>query len=393
MGSVYEVKQVSTGRRRALKVMKPELVVDDALRYRFAQEAKITSIVQSEHVVDVVAAGIEGDTPWIVMELLDGEDLGTRLERGALSFDETRAILVQVGAALTVAHAAHVVHRDLKPENIFLCGPSRSRVKILDFGIAKIVAAATVATVQNTEALGSPIWMAPEQMELGMVSPASDIWSLGLLAFTMLTGKVFWKAFGQSNVHRIFQEVLTEALPPASVRAAELGVPGKLPPWFDAWFTRCVDRLPISRFKTATEALTAFSAPVTPTRKRSVLPFVSIGLLVAAVAVGTYFVIPRLTRAEAAPATSTTLAIDDGPAESPSAAPTPIASVARPLQLPPTIGHPKGKVITTRPAPKTSPSYNAVDGTGDAWHPVSTPTPTPSMSPPFQTPRGSKAQF
>ncbi len=224
MGSVYEVKQISTGRRRALKVMLPELVADEDLRRRFEQEARVSSLFESPYVVEVIAAGVELDTPWIAMELLVGEDLDTRLTRGGpLGEMEVRRVLAQVCDALGNAHRAGVVHRDLKLENVFLAankGNSSPIVKLLDFGIAKIVADRTGSTVANTQAVGSPIWMAPEQTDHGMVTPAADVWALGLLAFTLFTGKVFWRSFGTPNVHRVIKEVTLDPIPLAG-RIAE----------------------------------------------------------------------------------------------------------------------------------------------------------------------------
>jgi hypothetical protein len=119
MGAVYIAEQLSTGRRRALKVMRPELVANPELRKRFEQEARIGAKIDSEHVVEVHAAGIDPATgmPWLVMELLAGEDLAKTIERrGALPPNEARAVLEQLCHAIGAAHAAGIVHRDLKPE-------------------------------------------------------------------------------------------------------------------------------------------------------------------------------------------------------------------------------------------------------------------------------------
>src|SRR5690606_32766264 len=152
MGEVYVAEQVSTGKRRALKVMKPELVSDSSLVARFEQEAKAGSKIASEHIVDVLGAGVDSDSkvPWIAMELLEGETLAAMLDKkGALSVGEVRVLFAQIGHALAAAHAAGVVHRDLKPENIFVAKVMQLgvsfKVKILDFGIAKLIEEAAVA--------------------------------------------------------------------------------------------------------------------------------------------------------------------------------------------------------------------------------------------------------
>src|SRR5262249_51675124 len=123
MGAVYVVKQVSTGEERALKVMHPLLVNNAEARQRFEQEARVAWRVASEHVVEIHAAGVDegSGVPFIVMELLRGEDLATRVERsGPLSLGQTRELFRQVCHAIAAAHAKGIVHRDLKPSNVFL---------------------------------------------------------------------------------------------------------------------------------------------------------------------------------------------------------------------------------------------------------------------------------
>ena len=270
MGSVYVAEQISTGRRRALKLMLPQIVESAELRRRFEQEARIGSRIESEHVVEVVGAGVDeaSGTPWLAMELLIGEDLSTTLERrGALDVSEVRTILEQMCHALGAAHAAGIVHRDLKPENIFLAETKRANqsrmVKVLDFGIAKLVAE---ATTRHTAAVGSPSWMAPEQSERGSITAAADVWSIGLLAFTLLTNQSFWLSthLEGATIQQVMKETLFEAIPPASVRAEAFGVAHLLPPWFDAWFARCLHRDPRERLQNATEAWRALQGLVQP---------------------------------------------------------------------------------------------------------------------------------
>ena len=260
MGAVYTAEQLSTGKQRALKVMHPSLVADSGLQERFVQEARVGSMIPSDHVVEVVAAGVDATTgqPWLVMELLSGEDLAEHVaRRGPFALSELPSILRPIFHALAAAHARGIVHRDIKPENIFLASTMSSTqpitVKVLDFGIAK-VAAQALGTA--TTAIGSPIWMAPEQTESrSHVSPATDVWSLGLLAFWMLTARPYWRAAqGGSSVAQLMREVLFEPIEPASRRAAEHGFAGALPSGFDTWFARCVARNPSERFADATQA-------------------------------------------------------------------------------------------------------------------------------------------
>ncbi len=266
MGAVYVAHQLSTGRERALKLMHPLLAEDDAMRRRFEQEARIGSRIKSAHVVEVIAAGIDADShmPWLAMELLEGEDLAAYVARcGALPLHDVDHILGQACHALGAAHAVNVVHRDLKPENIFLSRAHQkgapTLVKLLDLGIAKMVAE---ATARDTAAVGTPLWMAPEQTG-GSVGPRADVWAIGLLAFWMLTGRCYWRCSHQEDsepsVMNVLREVVVDPLEPASQRAASFGAEARLPAGFDDWFARCVVREPEQRFANAAEAYQGFA--------------------------------------------------------------------------------------------------------------------------------------
>jgi serine/threonine protein kinase len=265
MGAVYHATQISTGKPRALKVMLPTLVADPQLRKRFEQEARIASLIESEHVVETVGAGIDQATgmPWLAMELLSGEDLSKVVEsRGALTAGEVQQVFEQLCHAVGAAHRVGVVHRDLKPENIFLAQARRAgvtfTVKVLDFGIAKIVAE---ASTKQTAAMGSPIWMAPEQADgTSAITPASDVWALGLIAFYLLTGKSYWRSGNDdaATIPQVLKEVLFEPIMDANLRATELGTP--IPAGFDAWFAQCVVRDPSARFQDASLAGAALAA-------------------------------------------------------------------------------------------------------------------------------------
>lgn len=261
MGAIYVVEQVSTGKHRALKLMLPQLVADASLRKRFEQEARVGSLIDSEHVVEVVGAGVDGatHTPWIAMELLVGEDLSQVIaQRGAFAPSEVLVVFEQLCHAVGAAHRAGVVHRDLKPENIFMARSRRAgsefTVKVLDFGIAKIVAEAKTT---RTAALGSPMWMAPEQTDGSKVGYPADVWALGLIAFHLLTGRFFWTAANadETTVTQLLREVLFEPIPPASARAQGIDANLALPRAFDDWFARCVTRDPAARFQNADEAI------------------------------------------------------------------------------------------------------------------------------------------
>jgi len=278
MGKVYLVEQLSTGKQRALKVMHPEFASDEASRARFAQEARAGARIKSEHVVEVVAAGVDDQThlPWIAMELLDGEELGRRVRRaGHLPPGEVLELFRQLVHGLGEAHRLGLVHRDLKPENLFVAVARRDStpftLKILDFGIARL-AQESQAMTAGTRPVGTPRWMAPEQSEeRARITPATDVWALGLLAFHLLTGRYYWRAANSdSSLTTLMRELVLEPLEPASVRAAALGAGPAIPPGFDAWFSRCVVREQESRFPDADAALRALvpllesAAPWTP---------------------------------------------------------------------------------------------------------------------------------
>ncbi len=264
MGSVYVVIQISTGKRRALKLLASQLVNNAEMRERFVREAQAAAEIESDHVVEIVTAGVdeESKTPYIAMELLRGEELADAVDRrGAFPLGEVREILAQIGHALERAHAQRIVHRDLKPENIFLALPRRRgttfTAKLLDFGVAKFLALG--ASEMGTAPVGSPLFMAPEQTDsFGNICPATDVWALGLLAFYLLTGKSYWLGAERASVPALLREVCLDPLVTASFRAEQLGVSDSIPEGFDEWFGRCVDREVDQRYVEAGEAVRAF---------------------------------------------------------------------------------------------------------------------------------------
>jgi len=262
MGAVYVVEHVTTGKRRALKVMLPHLVRDQASRDRFEREARIGARIESDNVVEVVDAGVDEGTglPFLVMELLDGVDLDHVIEsQKTIPPAGVADIVDQLCDALGRGHAIGVVHSDLKPENVFLEKPRRRgvafTVKVMDFGIAKLISD-EVREARVTTPMGSPLWMAPEQTQRGAaITPATDVWALGLLVYRMLTGVSYWRGAnapdGTVSVGGLVLEVVVQPLDPASLRAREMGVAALLPAGFDAWFARCVVREQDQRFANA----------------------------------------------------------------------------------------------------------------------------------------------
>lgn len=289
MGAVYVVEQLSTGRKRALKLLLPSLLQNEKSRERFEQEARVASRIQSDHVVEVVAAGVDAASgaPWLAMELLEGETLADRLARtGPMRPAEVLEVLRQLCHALGAAHATGLVHRDIKPENIYLAAPRREGIpftlKILDFGIAKLTEDVR-GQGGATGAIGSPLWMAPEQASAAGVGPPADVWALGLVVFHCLTARHYWRSASapDATLQGLLKEVMFDPLAPASARASELGAAGLLPPGFDDWFGRTVVREPAHRFADATAALAALHPVLNPLSPTLTLPSAGAGAAAA----------------------------------------------------------------------------------------------------------------
>ena len=268
-GLVYAATDRTTEKRVAIKVLGPHVLHERAAREKLRLEAIVAGRVESEHIVQVWDAGVDGVTgfPFLVMELLRGYDLQHWVEQhGPLDAAVAVEYLRQVASGLDKAHSwidseqrpAPIVHRDLKPENLFLTHREDGSplVKILDFGLAKVISGS--ATL-STEVRGTPLYMAPEQLTQAPVTPATDIWSIGLIAFFLLTGKCYWKS-GRGNsavLPAVLKEVGDGPTDLPRSRLKEIGVDISLPSAFDQWFLRCVNLDPLRRFPTAGKAVRA----------------------------------------------------------------------------------------------------------------------------------------
>jgi serine/threonine protein kinase len=254
MGAVYEVEHEHTGQRLALKILTQQ---PGASVERFRREARAASLIKSDHIVRVTDADVApelGGTPFLVMELLDGQDLERATGNQPAPAVHVVAWLRQVARALVKAHEAGLVHRDLKPENLFLTrgDDGEPLVKILDFGIAKMAAEVSSLTASDTF-LGTPGYMAPEQTDSRgpPVTYRADLYTLGLIAFKLLMGRAYWRS---GSLAQLLAQILAEPMVPASERGSTLG------PAFDAWFKRACDRDPEKRFASAAEQIEALAA-------------------------------------------------------------------------------------------------------------------------------------
>jgi serine/threonine protein kinase len=230
MGAVYKAKQIALEKMIAIKVLHRELTTDDAFTSRFKREAKAASRLDHPNSVRVIDFGIEPDgTMYIAMELLDGRDLlRVLVEDWPLSGPRIAGILMQALAALSVAHDMGVVHRDLKPENIMVLagtndeGQATDVVKVCDFGIAKMTALRSEKISQLGGPLtgqglvvGTPEYMSPEQGRGDSLDLRSDLYSVGVILFQLLTGRVPFEA--ESALGIVFKHVTEEPARPSSI--------------------------------------------------------------------------------------------------------------------------------------------------------------------------------
>jgi len=215
MGEVWEATDHVIGRTVAIKILKDEYMGDPGFLERFRAEARHAALVNHEGIASVFDYGEENGSAFLVMELVPGEALSTILERdGSLSTDKTLDIVAQTSAALQAAHAAGLVHRDIKPGNLLITPDGR--VKITDFGIARI--ADQVPLTATGQVMGTVQYLSPEQASGHPASPATDIYSLGIVAYECLAGK---RPFtGESQVAIAMAQINEQPPPlPATVAA------------------------------------------------------------------------------------------------------------------------------------------------------------------------------
>ncbi len=218
MGVVYVAEHPRIGRKVAIKVLLPEYSQNPEVVARFFTEARASSAIKNEHIIDIIDFGeLPDKSSYIIMEWLEGQSLTQLLEReGRVSQERALHIARGIGRALQSAHSHNIVHRDLKPDNIFLVtrGDDHEFAKVLDFGIAKLLGnegagAPVVASKTRTGAIiGTPIYMSPEQCRGVAVDERSDIYSLGIIVYQMLCGQV---PFAAEGLGELLLKHMTEA--------------------------------------------------------------------------------------------------------------------------------------------------------------------------------------
>jgi serine/threonine-protein kinase len=229
MGVVYEASHARLVRRFAVKLLYQEVASNPEAIARFRREAEITSSLGHQHIVEVIDFNHCADgTPYIVMELLEGEDLGSRIKRrGKIALPQASEIVRQAASALQAAHQKGIVHRDLKPQNLFLCRREDREifVKVVDFGVSKMIGADTGVLTQGRALLGTPYYMAPEQAleRSAEVDARSDVYALGVILYEMLTGL---PPFVAESIPTLLYKIVHEEAPP--LRAARPDLPPSL---------------------------------------------------------------------------------------------------------------------------------------------------------------------
>jgi serine/threonine-protein kinase len=251
MGAVWRATHLGLGEPVAIKLVSADFVRSREGLRRFDTEAKAAAKIGGRHVPRVFDNGVlEDGTPYLVMDLLQGQTLFARIHKeGPIPLPETVSILDQCGRALTRAHSLGIIHRDIKPDNIFLAHSvdedGEYVVKVLDFGIAKLTDASdgSVSATRTGAILGTPTFMSPEQARgIRGIDHRADLYSLGLVAYTMLTGNL---AFTGESIGDLLIQICVNPLP--SLRA---GAPW-LPPAMEDWFQKACARDPDARFPTA----------------------------------------------------------------------------------------------------------------------------------------------
>ena len=253
MGSVWRATHTGLGEQVAVKLVSSAFARSSEALRRFDTEAKSAAKLRSRHVPQVFDNGVlEDGTPYLVMELLHGESLAARINRlGPIPLPETVGIVEQCCRALGRAHSLGIVHRDIKPENIYLAhsvDDDSYIVKVLDFGIAKVASPLSDDGRSSTRTgtlLGTPLYMSPEQARgLRSIDSRTDLYSLGLVSYTMLTGRL---PFSGETLGDLLLQICAEPLPSLCALAPSL------PPPMEDWFRKACARTPDERYSSAQE--------------------------------------------------------------------------------------------------------------------------------------------
>jgi eukaryotic-like serine/threonine-protein kinase len=243
MGSVYEVRHKALGKRFALKALRKDLALDGEIAARFIQEARTAAAVSHPGLVEITDFGrLDSGQVYFVMELLEGQSLAALLRNsGPLPAARGLEIVRQIAHALKAAHDASIVHRDLKPDNIHVgrSDGERDRVKIVDFGLAKVIGASRLTS--SGMVFGTPHYMSPEQAAGEVVDHRADIYALGVVMYEMFTGKVPFEADSYMGV--LTKHMYMEPEPPSALSEEIRGLGG-----LQDVILRCLSKRPEARY-------------------------------------------------------------------------------------------------------------------------------------------------
>jgi serine/threonine protein kinase len=259
MGEVYSGRHRRTKREVAVKLLHPHLVDDPVVMARFRREAEIVGSIGSDHIVDIIDIDNDDDQPFMVLELLDGDNIADFVERdGPMSPEFAAEVFTQMATGLDAAHRADIVHRDLKPQNVVLAETEAGlRVKLLDFGISKIRGNATAIT-REIALIGTPDYMSPEQAvgATDDVGPPADIFAMGALMYYSLTGH---RPFSAGSVPALLKRICDEEPVPLTRRRRDLGDRAAA---IEAVLVIAMAKEPAQRYDTSVELASEFRAAV-----------------------------------------------------------------------------------------------------------------------------------
>jgi serine/threonine protein kinase len=277
MGVVYRAVDEKLGRPVAIKLLHAERSADAHARTRFLREARAASTLDHPNIGTVYEIGESDGAPYIVMALYEGETLRARLSRGRIPDAESVAITRQLAAALAAAHQAGIVHRDLKPANVMLLPDGQ--LKLLDFGLAKLVSSDESSLTREGAILGTLAYMAPEQLRASSdVDARADLWALGALVYEILSGQ---PPFGLGPAANVIGRILSGD-PPA--------LPATAPRWLAAIALRLLSKDPRDRLASAQAVADQLAReeppPPAPSEKRSERRKLWVGLAVLAFPLG-----------------------------------------------------------------------------------------------------------
>ena len=252
MGEVYRARDLKLGREVAIKVLPERFTTDPQRLARFQREARLLAALNHPRIGAIYDLEDAGDTRFLVLELVEGETLARRIARGPLAIDDAVAIALQIGEALDAAHAKGILHRDLKPANVMLSRGAAVAVKVLDFGLAKTTAGLSESPTETAgdtnlgAIMGTPAYMSPEQARGRAVDVRSDIWSLGIVLYEMVTGR---RPFAGGETHAVLYEIVHS--PHEPMTSVRVGIPTEL----DRILEKALSKSPEERYQHVDELL------------------------------------------------------------------------------------------------------------------------------------------